>query len=63
MGNTMTNVRCDLPPDQRDFRPDPFPGSEDAFRSGCTCPQNQPLLGGFLFDINCPVHELEKVAS
>lgn len=56
-------VVCELPADQRDFRPDPFPGSETAFKQGCTCPQAQPGPGKLAFETECPIHELERVAS
>lgn len=56
----MTVIRCDLPDEAKDWRPDPFPGSEVAFNRGCTCPQCQPWPGQLLFDTECPIHELER---
>lgn len=54
------HVTCALPPESREWRPDPFPGSEKAFLAGCTCPQCQPWPGALIFSTDCPVHELER---
>lgn len=53
-------VTCTLPPGQEHWRPDPFPGSEQAFQQGCTCPVMQPWPGKLTFSLECPVHELEQ---
>ena len=47
----------------RQFGPMGFPGSEEAFEQGCTCPQNQPWPGLFNFASDCPVHEVVRKAS
>ena len=60
MSDTVTVT---LPPDQKDWRPELFPGSEEAFQQGCTCPEHQPWPGGFTFAFDCPVHEMEKKAN
>jgi hypothetical protein len=52
-----------LPPDQRDFRPDPFPGSDKAYLKGCTCPAIQPWPGSLFIALECPVHELQRVTN
>lgn len=59
----MTVMRCDVPAEFQGWCPEPFPGSEAAFKMGCTCPQNQPWPGALPFDLSCPVHELERVKS
>lgn len=56
----MTAIRCDLPKGSEDWRPDPFPGSEEAVAASCRCPHDQPWPGSLIFDISCPVHELER---
>lgn len=42
------------------WRPHPFPGSAEAHEEGCTCPPDQPWPGQLEFDVECPVHELER---
>lgn len=56
----MTTVVCKLPAGHENWRPDPFPGSEEAEDKGCICPSWQPWPGELFFDDKCPVHELEK---
>ena len=43
----------------------PFPGSKEAQEAGCTCPEERQQLPGhqLLFDLDCPIHELERVPS
>lgn len=53
-------VVCTLPEGSKDWRPDPFPGSDEAFERGCTCPQFQPWPGQLLFDPECPAHVLSQ---
>lgn len=53
-------VTCKLPLGQEDWRPELFPGSDEAVEKGCTCPERQPWPGAFQFATDCPVHELEK---
>lgn len=56
-------VICDLPDDQKTWRPDPFPGSPEAKMMGCGCPVAQPWPGQLEFAEDCPVHVLEAVAE
>jgi hypothetical protein len=53
-------VTTQLPPGQESWRPEPFPGSDEAADDGCTCPEHQPWPGALTFSTDCPVHELEK---
>lgn len=59
----MTTVVCKLPTGQENWKPDLFPGSDEAFERGCTCPLFQPWPGELFFDTECPIHELEKIKS
>lgn len=45
----VTALGCVLPPDV-------VPGSEMAFKLGCTCPMMQPKSGKFRLATDCPVH-------
>lgn len=54
-------ITLDLAAADRNWRPDPFPGSECAFERGCTCPVHQPWPGALAFAAGCPIHELEPV--
>jgi hypothetical protein len=56
-------VTCLLPSGQENWRPDPFPGSDEAAEAGCSCPREQPWPGRLQFSCDCPVHELEKPAE
>jgi hypothetical protein len=56
----MAVLRLALPSGHERWRPDPFPGSDDAERQGCTCPILQPWPGFLSVDDACPVHEIEK---
>lgn len=51
---------CKLPPGQENFRIEPFPGSDEAFERGCTCPVDQPWPGRYAFAGDCPVHVMES---
>lgn len=59
----MITVTLDLPEGSKDWRPDLFPGSDEAFECGCTCPQFQPWPGRLLFDPECPAHVITGGAS
>jgi hypothetical protein len=50
---------CVLAPEDADWRPPDFPGSDEAAEKGCTCRQNQPKRGSFWFASDCPLHQLE----
>lgn len=63
MSERRTVITCELPADQRDWRPDPFPGCDTAIGAGCTCPILQPWPGALNFATDCPVHELEHVKN
>ena len=52
-------ITVELPSDQETWRPDPFPGSDEAFDKGCTCPQAQPWPGHLILASDCPIHEME----
>lgn len=56
-------VKLDLPADAANWRPEPFPGALDAIEAGCTCPVLQPHPGALVLAADCPVHELQRVAS
>lgn len=60
MSETITIT---LPENAKDWKPELFPGSEEAFAAGCTCPVNQPWPGGFRFAVDCPVHEMAKTSQ
>ena len=45
-----------------DWKPDPFPGSDEAIDAGCTCPLYQPS-GELKFAEGCKVHELERAPN
>lgn len=52
--------RVSLGRGDENWRPELFPGSDDAFEAGCTCPVEQPWPGGFAFAFDCPLHQLER---
>jgi len=52
-----------LPVGSENWRPEPFPGSEEAFARGCACPLLQPWPGRLTFAMDCPVHEMEHVKN
>lgn len=45
------------------WKPDPMPGSPEARVQGCSCPETKRQGGDYVFDSDCPVHELEKVTK
>jgi hypothetical protein len=56
-------IHCTLQPQDRGWRPDPFPGSAEAREQGCTCSSAQSAWPDALrFATDCPVHPLEHVA-
>jgi hypothetical protein len=55
-----TLVTCVLPRGHEKWRPDPFPGSDEAAAADCSCPLHQPWPGKLIFALDCPVHQLEK---
>lgn len=59
-GKGYIKVTLTLPREDKNWRPDPFPGSDEAFKLGCSCPANQPWPGALIFAANCPVHELTR---
>ncbi len=56
-------VVCKLPRGHETWRPDPFPGSDEAHAIGCVCPVQQPWPGQLAFDTACPVHELDDAKN
>jgi hypothetical protein len=62
-GDTMAIITCALPLERRRYRPDPFPGSEDAWEEGCTCPLQTRWPGFLQFSSDCPVHALEVATN
>lgn len=49
-----------LPRGSEHWRPELFPGSDEATERGCLCPVSQPWPGGFRYAADCPVHELQQ---
>ena len=37
-----------------------FPGSKQALKKGCLCPEEQPGWPSVDVDLACPVHQLER---
>lgn len=54
-------ITCELPEGKERWRPDPFPGSDDAVRAGCNCPNVQPWPGALRVTTDCPIHDVKKV--
>lgn len=54
-------ITCRLSAEDANYRPPEFPGSEEAFEKGCTCPQLQPWPGALKFSTDCPIHGLVLV--
>lgn len=56
----MSVITCTLPKGSEEWRPDPFPGTDEAISLGCKCPPQQPWPGALAFADDCPVHEIER---
>jgi hypothetical protein len=58
-----THVECRVQPGstEQDFAP--FPGSEAAIAAGCICPVQRRWPHTLRFSVDCPLHELERVAN
>jgi hypothetical protein len=54
-------VVCNIPEGTTASEFDPFPASEKAIKLGCTCPHQEGWPKWLEFDLDCPVHQLEKV--
>lgn len=59
----MPILHCSLPAGHENYRPEPFPGSDEAVEKGCLCPKVQPWPGRLELDNACPVHEISVAGN
>jgi len=60
---TVEIIICALGHGWERYRPGLFPGSEEAYEQGCTCPILQPWPGKLAFASDCPHHQLVKTTN
>ena len=58
----MTILKLSVP--SGDWRPNPFPGDDNAITKGCVCPRDQTMWPQYIrIDADCPVHEMKPAQT